>query len=86
MTDRRSTWAAQRLGRIRHSLGGKCQACGATESLQLHYTGPPDQRHHGMGIKGKATFYTKAWRLGQLRLLCRYCHAIVHKKGKAIVW
>ncbi len=84
--DRRQTWAVKRLGRIRQSLGGKCQACGATDELHLHYTGPKDQRHHGMGTKGKAAFYTKAWRLGQLRLLCQCCHAIAHKAAKVITW
>jgi hypothetical protein len=72
-------WAARRLGHIRLSLGNRCSICGSSDTLELHYTGPKDQRHHGLGTKGKAAFYTAAWRKGQLRLVCQPCHRIIHK-------
>jgi len=74
MAKRQRIWARKALDRIRVVLHGRCNHCGATESLEMDCIIPKGHQHHAAGISSRACFYRAQLRLGNLQLLCTQCH------------
>lgn len=75
MARRQQVWASRALFRLRIALGAACAHCGAIEKLQFDCIQPQGHDHHAVGQVGRATFYRKQARAGNLQLLCQRCHS-----------
>lgn len=74
MARRQVRWAKRALDVLRVSLRGRCNNCGAEQSLEFDCIVPQGHKHHAAGISARACFYRKQARLGNLQLLCEPCH------------
>ena len=74
MAKRQNVWGRKRLAALRMILGGKCRVCGSTERLEFDCIVPTDYRHHTLGISGRATYYWRQARMGNVQVLCSSCH------------
>jgi hypothetical protein len=74
MSKRQVEWARRVHAELREALGGKCQACGSVQDLELDCIKPRGHTHHKKGYIMRATFYRRQFRAGNLGLLCADCH------------
>ena len=70
----RSVRASQHRTELIVLMGGKCQACCATQALEFDCYPVPETSHHFMPWPRKIRFYFEQFFKGNLRLLCKRCH------------
>jgi hypothetical protein len=57
-------------------MGGACQSCRTSESLEFDCYPVPDTAHHYFPSPQRMRFYWQQFLKNNLRLLCKRCHQI----------
>jgi hypothetical protein len=73
---RQKQWARTVRAALILWLGGRCRACGSSDSLTFNCRTPTGADHHAMDSSARMCYYRKQARQGNLSLLCGYCNSI----------
>lgn len=75
MSARQQQWANRAKAALIESLGGKCWACGSSESLEIDHPFGRDWRPSRKSFSWRISIYRREAAEKKIRLLCKTCNA-----------